>query len=504
MISNRHITKITLGLMALVLLLCVLLMIYQKPVAYLTSTSGYNMEYPDILFGKDEVMEISIQMNSDKWKEMLQNASLENYYECEVTVGGKTFHQVGIRPKGNTSLSSIARDPSNNRYSFKLEFDHFTEGQTCFGLDKLVLNNNYADITNMKEALIYDMYHYLGAAAPLYQYAKITVNGDYFGIYLALEAVEESFLLRNYGLNYGYLYKPDGMNHNAPDRGGDAKLSAFFQPSHSAKAAGESENSRMKPPGGFDHRQGGGFFGGGGANLNYIDDSLDSYTTIWNSAVNKSETEDHKRVLEALKAIHNGENIESYMDVENLLKYMAVHNFSVNEDSLSGSMAHNYYLYESMGKLNIIPWDYNLAFGGMHGGDATSMVNDPIDDSYASTDFFDVLLEQEPYHSRYHEYYNRLVTEYFEGGVFETTYQRIRSQIDALVETDPNSMYTYQEYLTGAELLYETVLLRKESVKAQLLGTIPATSALQRADSSTLIDASHIYLSQMGKFMGGR
>ena len=37
------------------------------------------------------------------------------------------------------------------------------DGQTCFGLDKLVLNNNYADATCMKEALIYDMYQYLGA-----------------------------------------------------------------------------------------------------------------------------------------------------------------------------------------------------------------------------------------------------------------------------------------------------------------------------------------------------
>ena len=27
-------------------------------------------------------------------------------------------------------------------------------------------------------------------------------------------------------------------------------------------------------------------------------------------------------------------------------------------------MVHNYYLYEEKGKLSIIPWDYNLAFGG--------------------------------------------------------------------------------------------------------------------------------------------
>lgn len=117
-----------------------------------------------------------------------------------------------IRPKGNTSLTSIANDPTTDRYSFKLEFDHYVDGQTCFGLDKLILNNNYADATNMKEALIYDMYQYLGADASLYNYAKLSVNGEYWGVYLALEAVEDSFLLRNYGVQDGELYKPDSMN----------------------------------------------------------------------------------------------------------------------------------------------------------------------------------------------------------------------------------------------------------------------------------------------------
>lgn len=129
-----------------------------------------------------------------------------------------------IRPKGNTSLTSIANDPTTDRYSFKLEFDHYVDGQTCFGLDKLILNNNYADATNMKEALIYDMYQYLGADASLYNYARLSVNGEYWGVYLALEAVEDSFLLRNYGVQDGELYKPDSMNiGGGGDPGGDFK-----------------------------------------------------------------------------------------------------------------------------------------------------------------------------------------------------------------------------------------------------------------------------------------
>ena len=76
---------------------------------------------------------------------------------------------------------------------------------------------------------------------------------------------------------------------------------------------------------------------------------------------------------------------------------MAVHTFSVNLDSLSGNMAHNYYLYENDGKLNVIPWDYNLSFGGMGmgaGDGASGMINDAIDTPFQGTDFFDALLEE--------------------------------------------------------------------------------------------------------------
>lgn len=432
----------------------------------IVNTSGYSMEYQDKLFDTSEVIEIDIVMDDAKWNEMLQNARQEQYYECDVIINGTTFKRVGIRPKGNTSLSSIAGDPNNNRYSFKLEFDQFVDGQTCFGLDKLILNNSYADATNMKETIIYDMFQYLDADSSLYNYAKISVNEEYWGVYLALEAVEESFMLRNYGMEKGYLYKPEGMGFGGGERGGFGGM-------------------------------------GGGSNLNYTNDNLDSYQTIWNSEVNDSQENDHKRVVTALKNVHGRTNIEKYIDVEQVLKYMAVHNFSVNDDSLSGSMSHNYYLYEANGRISVLPWDYNLSLGGMHGGDGTSVINDPIDDLWRGTKLFNFVLENEEYKARYHEYYNRLVIEYLYGGKFEETYNRITGQIDELVKSDPNSMYTYEEYLKGAEVLYDAVMLRAESVKGQLDGSIPSTTDGQNADSSKLVDASHLNLSELGQFMMG-
>ena len=286
------------------------------------------------------------------------------------------------------------------------------------------------------------------------------------------EAVEDSFMLRNYGAQSGELYKPDSMNI-----GGGFDM------------------------GGFD--MGGFSLGGGGADLSYTDDDPDSYSTIWEGEITDTTDADHERVISALRHISEGSELETYMDVDNLLRYMAVHVFSVNEDSLSGMMAHNYYLYEYNGRLNIIPWDYNLALGGMSGSSATSVVNEAIDNAFAGTDFFDTLMEDETYHAQYYEYLRRLVDEYINGGGFDEFYNRVRGQIDALVEADPNAFYTYDEYLEAAETLYELVKLRGESISGQLDGTIPSTSA-EQPGSDALIDASHIDLEVMGSMdIGG-
>ena len=532
MTGSRHIDRIAWIAVGLAMAFCVAAMLL-APRLTGDISGGVSMDYEHKLFNTSQPITVDIRMDADQWQQMLDNARSELYYQCDAVINGTTFYGVGIRPKGNTSLSSVAMNPDTDRYSFKLEFDQFVDGQTCFGLDKLVLNNNYADATNMKEALIYDMYRYLDGSASLYNYAAIYVNGEYWGVYLALEAVEESFMLRNYGVENGALYKPDRMNMGARDRAAMPDFSASREfaaspeptaepdpmppegelsesmrqlveqteaqdaQSPSEEASGSFEPS-FEMPGGFGP-------GGGGANLNYADDELDSYATIWACEVTKTTDSDHRRVVTALKHISEGTDLETYLDVDAALKYMAVHNFSVNWDSLSGGMAHNYYLHESGGKLSILPWDYNLAFGSMVGrSNADRTVNDPIDDSWSATSFFDALLDSDEYRDRYHVYYRQLIDEYIFGGGFQAFYERTRGQIDELVATDPNALYTYEEYDAAAEMLHSLVELRGESVRGQLDGTIPSTTQGQREDASALVDASEIDISVMGSMgMGG-
>ena len=80
-------------------------------------------------------------------------------------------------------------------------------------------------------------------------------------------------------------------------------------------------------------------------------------------------------MIEALKTLSTGENLETAINVDEVLRYFTVQAFVMNWDSYLGHTGHNYFLYEEDGVLSILPWDYNLAFGTYALG-----MTDPIKD----------------------------------------------------------------------------------------------------------------------------
>ena len=167
------------------------------------------MGYESRLFDTSTVHTIDIRM--DDWEGFLETCTSEEYALCTVVIDQETYSNVAIRAKGNTSLTQVA-SYGNDRYSFKIEFDHYDSAISYHGLDKLCLNNLIQDNTYMKDYLSYQMMNAFGVDAPLCSFVYVTVNGQDFGLYLAVEGVEEAFLQRNYGNDYGQLYKPDSIS----------------------------------------------------------------------------------------------------------------------------------------------------------------------------------------------------------------------------------------------------------------------------------------------------
>lgn len=490
----------------------------------LESSRKTSLTYAKHLFDQSTVHKIEITM--DGWDDFIDNCTDEKYRACAVTIDGEAQGTVGIRAKGNTSLSSMAQY-DNDRYSFKIEFDHYQKKKTYRGLDKLSLNNIIQDATYMKDYWSYTFMNQMGLASPLCSYTEIYVNGEYWGLYLAVEGVEEAFLERNYGEDYGKLYKPDSLSFG----GGRGNGQAFDMQDFEKKLQGDdteeqaaadenaaNDNAAPTMPQDIqratrinrgDFKQGGGMGGMGSSDvkLQYIDDDPDSYANIFDNAKTKVKKKDQARLIAALKKLSEGDT--SAVDTDAVAMYMAVHNFLCNGDSYTGSMVHNYYLYEKDGVMSMIPWDYNLAFGGFTGGsDATGTVNTAIDTLVSGGDDSDRpmagwIIASDESLALYHEKYRQFIDAVFTSGWFESEFDRVSAMIAPYVEKETRAFYSYEEFQTAADTLKTFCLKRTQSVQGQLDGSIPATSAAQQG-SDALIDASELSITAMGGMNNGK
>lgn len=490
MSGSKYLDRIAAAVTALTLILTILLM---HGAALGVEAAAHTMGYETRLFDNSKVHTLDIVM--DNWEDLIANAAEEEYDSASVIIDGEAYRNVGIRAKGNTSLSTVAAMDSD-RYSFKIEFDHYDESQSYYGLDKLSLNNLIQDSTMMKDYLTYTMMNAFGVHAPLCSYVYITVNGEDWGLYLAVEGVEEAFLARNYGSDYGELYKPDSM-----DVGGGTETPqdvTRVEPD----TASEPENRRTQTDlpeasGGKGRERGGG--NGTAASdvkLQYIDDAQSSYTNIWDNAKTDVTEADQNRLIQSLKQLSSGTDLESVVDMEQVIRYFVVHNYVCNGDSYTGSMVHNYYLYEKDGQLSMIPWDYNLAFGTFQGGNASDVINTPIDapvENGTGEDrpMWNWIVSDETYTAWYHQYVSEFLDSVDITGIIDQAYDLIRDY----VAKDPTAFYSEAEFETGVETLRQFCALRSESITQQL-----ATG--ETTQDMAYADASAITLSDMGS-MGG-
>ncbi len=526
-------------------------------------------DYIDEMFG-EEVISVDILVDDETWSAMLENAQAKEYIMADVIVNGVTYKSAGVRTKGNASLTQVRGTESPERYSLRLKFDEYIKGQTCLGLDELVLNNLITDATYMKEYMSMDVMRYIGVDAPLTNYADISVNGEKFGFYVAMESYGESYNKRVYEDNTGNYYNvktmqmgggrgapggapaggvppggggpPEGMQGNPPEgmppsppegfpegmpegmpdiQGGppawDGEPSGGEMPADGAD--GEMPQREWRVPATADWNDRAGFVGMGGGSaggtLEYTDDELSSYPAIFENASGSVSSADQRKVIEALKNLSTGTDLEKYFDVDAILRYFAAHTVVVNLDSYYSSMAQNYFLYERDGQVSILPWDYHLSYGGFQAGSAEDVVNFPIDTPVSgvtmeSRPLINMLLSNEEYLAKYHGYLQEIVDGYFNSGLFEQTARNLQARIAEYVQNDPSAFYSQDEFNAGVDALISLNLLRADSIEGQLGGTIPSTKDGQQAaasglaEDSVLIDASGLDMSDLGSNNMGR
>ncbi|MGB4595649.1 MAG: CotH kinase family protein [Anaerolineaceae bacterium] len=466
-------------------------------------TTSYRTEYASELFN-GEVISLDFQVDKTAWDEMIASAQSKTYIMADVVINGVTYQSVGVRTKGNASLSQVSQSVSPERYSLRIKFDEYIDGQTCLGLDELVLNNMIADPSYMKEYLSQDLMRFIGVEAPLTNYASLSVNGEGAGFYVALESYGESYNRRVYGDNAGNYYNVKTMEMGGGNRG--VQAGGFLQQALDNQAG-------INPPESADWNDRQAFVGGGGGSrggsLEYSDDNPESYPAIFDNAITKVSASDQENLIEALKALSTGEDIDTHFDIDQILRYFAAHTVLVNLDSYYSNMAQNYVIQERDGVVSILPWDYHLAYGGFQSGSASDVVNAPIDTPLSgvtmeSRPLLNALLSNEIYAELYHQYLDKIVTEYFGSGLFEETVRNLQNKISTYVQNDPTAFTGYDDFTSTVDTLISLNMLRAESISGQLDGTIPSTTVAQTSNSTALIDASSINMSDLGSMgMGG-
>lgn len=258
------------------------------------------------------------------------------WVEATVEFDGNIWSHVGIRYKGNSSLTS-AWSSSSLKLPFKLDFDEWEDtypaidNQRFFGFQQLSFANGFSDATYLRETLTYDLMQDAGLVAGETAFYEVVL--DYgegpvsLGIYTAVEVIDDTVIENAFGDDSGNIYEADGAGVSLAEGTFDQIAGSF-----------EKENNEDE--------------------ADWSD--IEALYTALHAGTRTTDPAQWRTDLAAV------------FDVDTFLNWLAVSAVAQNWDTY-GAMAHNYYLYNDpdTGQLVWLPWDHNMTFGsggGIAGG----------------------------------------------------------------------------------------------------------------------------------------
>lgn len=356
------------------------------------------------------------------------------YVPSTVKFGGKTWWNVGVRYKGNSTLSGGWRS-GIGKLPFRLNFDKFEdehpeiEGQHFYGFSKLSLSSNQGDTSYIRDHVASDTFLAAGVPTARTGFAAVYVDhGDgpeYFGLYTLAEDPQKSLLDTHFGNHDGALYEADGTG---------ATWAAFDQAS--------------------------------------FEPQTDAAEATWES------------VEAAIAALHADRadaaawraGLEAKLDVDGFLQWLAVNTVMVNWDSY-GNMSHNYYLYadpDDGNRLHWITWDHNLSMSNMR---ALSLTLSEVTESWPLIRF---LMDDPVYRAKYEQYAREAISGPVAAETMKARMQEAHDLIAPYVSGDNaeregftyTTAETFETSLTGSNGLFSFIEQREAAVRSTF-GTAP-------------------------------
>jgi hypothetical protein len=323
---------------------------------------------------------------------------------CTLEFEDKTWYHVGVRFKGNSSLSGTWRS-GIWKLPLRFDFDQFEddypeiENQRFYGFKKLSMSSNYRDDSFLREKIAADIFRDAGVPAAKTAFYRVYVDhgegSEYFGLYTMAEIPDDPILNKYFQNTDGNLYKPEGTG---------ATFASFDEASFD-KETNEDEADW--------------------SDVEALFDAL--HSSREDAAAWKAE-------------------LEKTLNVEGFLRWLAVNTLIQNWDTY-GNMSHNYYLYNNPedGLIHWIPWDNNEALKGSDSGGKQAPLSFSLAEVSKNWPLIRYLADDKEYWKKYVAFVKEAAEGAFEPEKIKAAYQKAHNLIRPYVvgEQGEASGYTF-------------------------------------------------------------
>lgn len=281
--------------------------------AFCTAAFGFAQSNDGAFFDNSTVQEIRLTLRASDWQSLKDNYLDDTYYSSAFAWQDASLANVGIRSRGSGS-----RSPEKPNLTVK--FSKYVSGQRFLGLDTVTLKANNQDASLVKESVAMQFYGNFGVPVPREAPARLFINGEYFGYYTIVEAIDESFLTRVFGESDGYLYE-------------------------------------FNPVAGY--------------HFGYLGDDPSAYSTMFEAKTHE-KSPDTATLIELIRRVNQVSDAEflnsvsAYLDIRGLVTLLALEDYLTDNDGILSSTygMNNFYLYrfENSTLHTFLPWDADLTF----------------------------------------------------------------------------------------------------------------------------------------------
>jgi spore coat protein H len=189
-------------------------------------------------FAPNNIIEVRLTLPAKTWQSLEEHGNLERYVRAAATLtNGGGFEtelaEVGLRHKGAWSLHHCWDDFGGVRsylnecqkLSYKLKFDEYDLDGSFDGLKRLNLHAASGDASKLRELVGYHTFRDAGVMAPRAVPARVYINDEFQGLFIAVEEVDDVFAKTHFAASPdGNLYKEVWPNALLTDEDFEAAL----------------------------------------------------------------------------------------------------------------------------------------------------------------------------------------------------------------------------------------------------------------------------------------